>query len=60
MVLQGASLSLLIKLSCLVTDHFQPCFADKDKAFQRNKTLTKRKAEAAINMVKVPKFEVRD
>ena len=51
---------MLIKLSCLVTDHFQPCFADKDKAFQRNKTLTKRKAEAAINMVKVPKFEVRD
>lgn len=47
-VLQGASLPLLIKRSCLVTNHIQPCFADKDKAFQENKTCTKRKAEAKI------------
>lgn len=45
MVLQGASLSLLIKLRCLATDNFQPCFSDKDKVLQEAKTCTKRKAE---------------
>ena len=43
MVLQGASPSLLTKLRCLVVNTSDSASRDEDKAFQEDKTCTKRK-----------------